>query len=144
MLAAGGYEAVHRGSVAAVGWALVALAGITLPGLAFVAAFALLVPLAISAPLFRVLFIGYWFWGNLVNPDLLPTLNGSLLTPIGDYAGAGLFGTDRLWASWPGPLQFLRPHLSTGAGVAEICLLVGVAVVVLLAGQLLLARRART
>lgn len=143
MLAVGAYEAVHRGSVATIGWALVAFAGINLPGLAFVAAFALLMPLVISAPLFRVLFIGYWFWGNLVNPSMLPTLTGSLLTPLGDYAASGLFGTDRLYASWPGPLQFLRPHLSTSAGVAEIALLVIVAGAVLVVGQLLFARRNR-
>jgi ABC-type transport system involved in multi-copper enzyme maturation permease subunit len=141
MLGAGCYEVVHRGSAAALGWALLAFAGIALPGLAFVAAFALLVPMAISAPLFRVLFIGYWFWGDLVNPDILPTLNGSLLTPVGDYAASGLFGTDRFSASWPGPLPFLRPHLSVGAGIAEIALLAGVTVLVLLAGQWSLTRR---
>jgi hypothetical protein len=138
------YEAFQRGSSAVFGWALVAFAGINLPGLAFVAAFALLVPLAISAPLFRVLFIGYWGWGTFLNPDLLPTLNGSLLTPTGDYAGAGIFGTARIYASWPGPLAFLRPALSAGAGAAEIVLLLGVAVAVLLVGQWCLARRSRT
>jgi hypothetical protein len=143
MLSAGGYEAAHRGTPAAIGWALVAFAGIALPGLAFVAAFALLVPMALSAPLFRVLFIGYWFWGNALNPDLLPTINGSLLTPVGGYASAGLFGSDRVSASWPGPLQFLRPHLGAGAGLAEIALLVGVAILVLLVGQWCLARRTR-
>jgi hypothetical protein len=143
MLAAGGYEAVHRGSVATIGWAVVAFAAISLPGIAFVAAFALLVPMVISAPLFRVLFIGYWFWGNLVNPNLLPTLAGSLVTPVGDYAATGLFGTGRLYASWPGPLKFLRPHLSTGAGVVEIVLLIVIAGLVLAAGQWLFARRTR-
>jgi len=143
MLAVGGYEAVHHGSVTAVGWALLAFAAIGLPGLAFVAAFALLVPRAISAPLFRVLFVGYWFWGNAINPEWLPTLNGTLLTPVGGYISAGLFGSDRFSASWPGALQFLRPHISTGAAVAEIALLLGVAVIVLVLGQWLLARRSR-
>ena len=141
MLAAAGYEAAQRGSVATFGWAVLAFAGVNVPGLAFVAAFALLVPAVISAPLFRVLFVGYWFWGNLVNPDLLPTLTGSLLTPLGDYPAAGLFGADRLWASWPGLAPLLRPHISAGSGAASIGLLLAIAALVLLTGQVLLARR---
>jgi hypothetical protein len=140
LLAAAGYEAAHRGTAATFGWALLAFAGINLPGLAFVVAFALLVPAVISAPAFRVLFVGYWFWGNLLNPDLLPSLTGSLLTPLGDYAAAGLFGTDRLWASWPGALPYLRPHLSAGAGAASVVLLLAVGVAVMVAGQALLTR----
>ncbi|WP_277671456.1 hypothetical protein [Saccharomonospora viridis] len=141
---AAGYEAIRNGDVTALGWGLLAFGGVNLPGLAFITAFALLVPAVLSAPLFRVLFVGYWFWGNLLNPDVLPTLTGSLLTPVGDYAAAGLFDADPLWAGWPGFVSALRPHLSPGAGVASIALLVGIAVVVLFLGQLLLTRsRAR-
>lgn len=144
IIGVGVYEAFDRGSVAAIGWGIAAFGAISLPGLAFVAAFALLVPVAISAPLFRVLFIGYWFWGNALNPEWIPSLNGSLLTPVGAYVSAGLFGSDRLWASWPGPLQFLRPHISTSAAFAEMALLLGVTVVALTIGQWLLARRSRS
>jgi hypothetical protein len=42
--------------------------------------------------LFRVLFVGYWLWGNLLSPGYLPTLAGTPLTPMGDFARAGLFG----------------------------------------------------
>jgi hypothetical protein len=141
MLAAASYEAIHRGSPATFGWAALAFAGINLPGLAFVAAFALLIPAVVTVPLFRVLFVGYWFWGNLANPDAVPGLTGTLLTPVGDYAAAGLFGTDRLWAGWPGLMPILRPHLSAGAGAASIGLLLAVAIAVLLTGQAVLARQ---
>ena len=66
LLGAAGYEAFHRGTVATFGWALVAFAAVMLPGLAFIAGFALVCPLLLSCPLFRVLFVGYWFWGNLL------------------------------------------------------------------------------
>lgn len=142
LLGAAGYEARTRGSITFLGWALVALVAVIVPGVAFVGAFALIVPAVISAPLFRVLFVGYWFWGNLVNPDLLPTLTGTVLTPIGDYAAAGLFGTEPLWAAVPGLGQGLRPHLSASAGLISIAALLGVAALVLLTAQALLARRA--
>ena len=49
-------------------------------------------PLVLTAPLFRVLFVGYWFWGNMLSPAWLPSLTGTLLTPIGDYAASWLLG----------------------------------------------------
>lgn len=136
-----GYEAARRGDIAAFGWAVLAFGAVNVPGIVFVAAFALLIPVAISAPLFRVLFVGYWFWGNLLDPDLLPGPTGSVLTPLGDYAAAGLFGADRLWASWPGIVPILRPSINATSAAASIVLLVGTAVAVLFAGQALLQRR---
>ena len=32
------------------------------------------------------MYVGYWFWGNMLAPSFLPSLTGTLLTPIGDYA----------------------------------------------------------
>lgn len=79
----------HEWSVA--GFAPGAFAAIVVPGLLFVAAFALAGPRLLGLRLFQVLFIGYWFWGNLIPAHLMPTLAGTWLTPVGKYANAGLF-----------------------------------------------------
>lgn len=124
MLIAAAYEAIRRGDPATLGWGLVAFAAILAPALVFVAGYALVCPLVLSAPLFRVLFVGYWFWGNLLLPATLPTLTGSLLTPVGSYAASWLLGTPVLQAGIPGPLPFLRPEPSGSAAAASIGLLV--------------------
>lgn len=124
MLAAAGYESVHRQTLAAFGWAVAAFALVLLPGLAFIAGFALVCPLVLSAPLFRILFVGYWFWGNMLSPAFLPSLTGTLLTPIGDYAASWLRGETALYAGVPGWLSFLRPEPSGATAAASIALLI--------------------
>lgn len=84
--------AVVRGEPEAFAVGALCFAAIQLPGLLFVAGFALVCPALLGAILFRVLFVGYWLWGNLLSPGYLPTLSGTPLTPLGDYARAGLFG----------------------------------------------------
>ncbi|HLH60594.1 MAG TPA: hypothetical protein VKV20_02830 [Ktedonobacteraceae bacterium] len=71
--------------------ALAAFATIALPGLLFVAAFSIACPAFLWLPLYQFLFIGYWFWGNLL-PDVgIPTLSTTILTPIGGYMCTGFF-----------------------------------------------------
>ncbi|MFY1691848.1 ABC transporter permease [Plantactinospora sp. WMMB782] len=141
MLVAGGYESVHRGDPAMLGWAVPVFAVVMLPGLAFVAGFALTCPLAVSAPLFRVLFVGYWFWGNMLAPDFLPSLTGTLLTPIGDYPASWLAGELALFAGTPGWLAFLRPAPGAGSALLSIALLVLLGLLPLLVTHVVLSRR---
>jgi ABC-2 type transport system permease protein len=42
-----------------------------------------------------VLYTGYWFWGNFLNPRAIPTLSGTLLTPGGEFAAGAFFGVGR-------------------------------------------------
>ncbi|MEV4622200.1 hypothetical protein AB0J74_26250 [Asanoa sp. NPDC049573] len=107
-------------------WALVAFAMVTLPGIAMVAGFALVCPIVVSAPLFRILFVGYWFWGNMLAPGLLPSLTGTVLTPIGDYAATWLLGDDgpALFAGSPGWLTFLRPDPSGATAAVSIAVII--------------------
>ena len=44
--------------------------------------------------MYRVLLAGYWFWGNLMPPRLMPTLAATPLLPLGSYAADGLFARD--------------------------------------------------
>lgn len=67
------------------------LAGLV-PAVLFVGAFSIACTTVLWPVLFQFLFVGYWFWGNFLNPKLgIPTLNGTLLTPSGKHAITGLF-----------------------------------------------------
>ena len=145
-----GAYAVITGAPAAPGWALATFSLVMLPGLLFVAAFALAVPLIMPAPMFRVLFVGYWFWGNLVGPAAMPTLAHSVIQPVGGYPINALLddhGRDGdLILAGPVPgavLNFLRPEPTALAGWLSIAVLLALAAGALVGSQALRARRAR-
>jgi ABC-2 type transport system permease protein len=142
--------AVHSGGPAALGWALAACGVVFLPGLLFVAAVALAVPLVMPAPLFRVLFVGYWLWGNLAGPEMMPTLAGTLIHPLGGYPLValldfrGIDGNQSLAGPVPGAtLNFLRPDPTPATAWLSIAVLLAIAAAVLAGGHALRARRAR-
>ncbi|HEV7712921.1 MAG TPA: hypothetical protein VGP16_32310 [Asanoa sp.] len=145
LLVAAAVEVAHRHDPALFLWALVAFASVTLPGIAMIAGFALVCPIIVSAPLFRVLFVGYWFWGNMLAPGLLPSLTGTLLTPIGDYAVTWLLGDDgpALFAGTPGWLSFLRPDPSGATAAASVAVIILCGLIPLAVTALAGHRRAR-
>jgi ABC-2 type transport system permease protein len=65
---------------------------LTLPAFAFVTAFSLACPLIIPLRVYQILFTGYWFWGNFLNPDAFPTISETLLSAGGKIAFDGFFG----------------------------------------------------
>jgi hypothetical protein len=141
--------AVDTGAPHAVGWALATSAVVIVPGLLFVAAFALAVPLVMPAPLFRVMFVGYWLWGNVVAPDMMPTLARTLIHPLGGYPldalldFHGIEGDD----TWAGPvpgatLNFLRPDSTPATAWLSIAVLLVLAAAALAGGHAVRARRA--
>lgn len=90
------YITASQGDVRAVPLGIATFLTINLPGLLFVAAFSVSCPAVIWVPLYQFLFIGYWFWGNLIPAGFdIPTLTGTLLTPRGEYMANGLFGTQQ-------------------------------------------------
>lgn len=111
-----GYVLALRGrDVAAFPLALLPFCAIVLPGCLFVAAFSIAVPAVLWTPLYQLLFVGYWFWGNLLLLTSLPTLNGTLLTPDGDYMLVAFFGGDGTAVH----------HATAAAGWASLLLLLG-------------------
>lgn len=142
--------AVNTGRPGALGWALAACGVVFVPGLLFVAAVALAVPLVMPAPLFRVLFVGYWLWGNLVGPAMMPTLAGTLIHPLGGYPFdallhfRGIEGDQPLAGPVPGAtLNFLRPDPTPATAWLSIAVLLALAAAALASGHALRARRAR-
>ncbi len=98
--------------------ALEAFASIVLPGIFFISAFSLACPAIMWVPLYQFLFVGYWFWGNLLAPGSgIPTLNNTLLTPIGEYQSQGFFNVNLFQLSNATVLQ----------GVESILVLLGFA-----------------
>jgi len=119
-----GYLLALRGrDFAALPLALGPFLAVILPGLLFVAAFSLACPLVIWGPLYQFLFLGYWFWGNLIYLPSLPTLNGTLLTADGDYPAVGFFGSD----------SGVIAHATAWQSSASIALLLGLGALALLA-----------
>src|SRR5262249_10199761 len=57
----------------------------------FVGAFSIALPAFIQGPLYQFLFVGYWFWGNLLPGIGIPSLSETILTPIGGYICSGFF-----------------------------------------------------
>jgi hypothetical protein len=87
-----GYLATQRGA-GVIPAGIAAFAAVILPGMLFVAAMSLAVPLLIGAPLYRLGLIGYWFWGNLTGPRYgIPTLSGTPFEAIGEYPNGAWFG----------------------------------------------------
>src|SRR5947209_6269502 len=62
--------AVLRHDPGALGLAVATFAAGSLPGLVLVCALSLIGPALVGVALFRVLFVVYWFWGNLVPAQL--------------------------------------------------------------------------
>ena len=80
-------------SLMTIPYALATFATIALPGLLFVAAFSIACPVIMWVPLYQFLFVGYWFWGNLLGAAIgIPTLSNTILTPVGGYMDTGFFG----------------------------------------------------
>jgi hypothetical protein len=130
---------VDRHDPLAIPLGLAAFLAINLPGLLFVAAFSIVMPAILWVPLYQFLFVGYWFWGNLLSPGYgIPTISTTLLTPLGSFAAAGFFSrADEIVAMDGGPGSIWQ-------GVASIALLLASAALALVIAQRYLSwQRAR-
>ena len=104
---------------------------VNLPGLLFVAAFSVSSTVVLWIPLYQFLFVGYWFWGNLVSPPFfVPTLSGTILMPIGDFMANGFFDGGAMVQG-----------TTVLEGVASMGLLLGLAALALVCGYALWRRR---
>jgi ABC-2 type transport system permease protein len=123
------YILVRWHAVQALPLALAAFAAIALPGILFIAACSIALPAIIWVPLYQILFVGYWFWGNLL-PDVgIPTLSTTILTPVGSYMCTGFFN--------PHGLEGVCSPGIEGAtalqGIESIALLLSLAILVIVA-----------
>ncbi|TDP94830.1 hypothetical protein [Labedaea rhizosphaerae] len=145
LLLVGAY-AIRHGDATALGASGLLVVTVMLPALLFVGAFAMLCPLVMPTPLFRVLFVGYWFWSTLVYPSLLPTLNGTLFTPVNGYLMRALLHAedgDLAGRVDGAALNFLRPDPSAVTAWLALGVLAAATALALSGARALLARTAR-
>ena len=92
---------------------LITYTTIVIPGVCFITAFTLVCTSLMWVPLYQFLFIGYWFWGNMLGPRIgLPTLSTTILMPSGGFIGAGFFGSASVaWIKGVTPLESLASLL---------------------------------
>ncbi len=117
------------------GGLLAGFLAIIVPAYLFIGAFSLACPAVLPVRVYQVLYVGYWFWGNFLNPRFIPTLAGSPLTPSGEYAAAGFFSASKVSG-------MVTTH-SAAEGLLSIAVLLGSAAVALLALERYLAWQAR-
>lgn len=108
---------------------------ITVPAYLFIGAFSLACPAVLPVRVYQVLYVGYWFWGNFLNPKVIPTLAGSLLTPSGEYAAAGFFAASKVSG-------MVSPH-TPAEGALSIAVLLACAAAALIALERYLAWQER-
>ncbi len=105
---------------------------------AFVVAFSIACPLFMPVRVYQVLFVGYWFWGNYLSPDVFPTISGTLLVPSGKYAQYGFFhGYPEFFS------KFNQPVITTAQAVWNLVILFSIIVAVLVVTTLILRRQTR-
>lgn len=116
---------LRAGSASIVAPTALAFVAVNVPAFLFVAAFSLACPAVMPVRVYQVLFTGYWFWGNFLNPKAFPTINGTVLTASGVSAAHAFFGTPMGSASsWLPGAWFAVANLATLAACAVAVLMV--------------------
>jgi ABC-2 type transport system permease protein len=100
---------------------LLGFLAINVPAFAFVTIFSLGFPLIMPVRVYQVLFTGYWFWGNFLNPKVFPTLSHTLLAPGGRYALEAFFGAH--FGETPGYVGPSRLDAVLNLAVLAACIL---------------------
>jgi ABC-2 type transport system permease protein len=129
MILMGSLTVLSGAPLALFGRLLLGFLAINVPAFAFVAIFSMGFPLVMPVRVYQVLFTGYWFWGNFLNPKVFPTLSHTLLAPGGRFALEAFFGT-----------HFGEPPGYVGPTQLEAVLNLVVLAGCILAGKLLLDR----
>lgn len=123
MILMGSLTVLSGAPLAFFGRLLLGFLAINVPAFAFVTIFSLGFPLVMPVRVYQVLFTGYWFWGNYLNPKVFPTLSDTLLAPSGRYVLEAFFGT-RLGAT-PGYLGPSQLEAILNLAVLAGCILTG-------------------
>ena len=123
------YILVRWHTLSALPVAIAAFAAVALPGILLIAACSIAFPAIMWVPLYQILFVGYWFWGNLLPGVGIPTLSATILTPVGSATCTGLFNPNGLEGVCSPGIQGVTPL----QGMESILLLLGLAFAVMLA-----------
>jgi ABC-2 type transport system permease protein len=97
-----------------------AFAAIMLPAVFFAAGASIALPTILNVPIYQILFVGYWFWANLLPPRFrVPSLISTMLNATGPWAFAAFFHFQ--WV-------FLKLHLTVLQGIESVTLLTAIGI----------------
>ncbi len=103
---------------------------IVLPGLLFISAFSLALPLLLTLPLYLFGFIGYWLWTSLWFHREILNLARTIISPIGVYSYFGFFNGKALANDPRHPVDLT---ITPWQGLASVLVLTAIALLVILA-----------
>ncbi len=126
---------VARGlPIALLAHTLVAFLAINVPTMLFVGAFSLACPEVLPLRVYQILFVGYWPWATEMQWVMMPTVNGTVLGPKGDWVARAFFGAP----------DFMSPQLHTPVeALLNVAVLLALAAAALVALERHLAWQAR-
>jgi ABC-2 type transport system permease protein len=105
---------------------------------AFVVAFSIACPLFMPVRVYQVLFVGYWFWGNYLSPQVFPTISETLIVPSGKYALYGFFyGFPEFFS------KFKQPSVAASQAIWNLVILFSIIAAVLIVTNLILRNQTR-
>ncbi|MGC4804958.1 hypothetical protein [Micromonospora sp. DT233] len=131
------------GDVTTLGWAVIAFCTVTVPSALLLTTFAATLGLVLPMAVVRVIAVGTWFWATLFSTSIvpIPTVTGTLLSPLGDYVAGGWLHTPTLWAG-EGAFAAPAPSSSSSSTAAvNLLLVVGMSAVLFTASCALARRR---
>ncbi|MFE0021733.1 hypothetical protein [Amycolatopsis sp. NPDC059021] len=138
LLALGVIVSASAGSARPLLGALIGLVTIVLPGSLLLTTIATLLGLILPVAAARILVIPLWYWATALSPLIpVPTITGTLLSPLGSYQSAVWLGT------LPPPDEggWLRPAASPAVAVLAIGVTLAMALLFFLLSRPILAVR---
>lgn len=140
MLGVGVAFAVSRNDATALAWAVLGFVVIIVPAALVAAAFAATLGLALPVPLARVMVLGIWIWATVWNSAIIPvpSISGTVLSPLGDYVAHGWFGAPTFK---PISSSLLSPTMTATSAAMSVVALVAVSAVLLVTARVLRAAR---
>ncbi len=108
--------------IAAVPIAIAIFAVTLLPGSLLLATVTVALGTVLPAPVARALSVVLWGWATLLSTRVvpIPSITGSIMSPLGDYATQAFFHGPALWAGQLGG-SWWHPALGTGPAIINLC-----------------------
>ncbi|MGH9129454.1 MAG: hypothetical protein ACRDY2_10960 [Acidimicrobiales bacterium] len=141
-LCVGGYVALQHRDPFALAWAAGGFLVVVLPAALLMATLAATLGLLVPVPVVRVLLLVGWFWATLFDSRILPlpSITGTVLSPLGDYAAHGWLHAPALWAGHGG-IGALSPAASASTAALNVGLLLVATVLIFLVASAVGAAR---
>lgn len=129
LLGVGIVVAISRRDIGALGWALTAIVLVVVPAALVLVSFAVAAASLVPVIFARIGVVIVWLWATIWNTALIPipTVTGTLLSPLGDYVTTAWMNGPRLWAGqgWAP----LAPEPTTPAAWINVAALVALSAV---------------